>query len=91
MINTLVDIPCYKLKEQYGPGAEDMFPEELTNRIVGKRLLFRFTYTEWAINNNHHIYQVSKMSNDAELIKLFKKDFIIDVSLNICYFRHIYS
>ncbi|PWA84414.1 replication protein A 70 kDa DNA-binding subunit C [Artemisia annua] len=23
MINTLVDIPCYKLKDQYGPGAED--------------------------------------------------------------------
>ncbi|PWA84263.1 replication protein A 70 kDa DNA-binding subunit B [Artemisia annua] len=78
MINTLVDIPCYKLKEQYGPGVEDMFPEELTNRIVGKRLLFRFTYTEWAINNNHHTYQVTKMSNDAEFIKLFKKDFIMD-------------
>ncbi|PWA84264.1 nucleic acid-binding, OB-fold protein [Artemisia annua] len=78
MINTLVDIPCYKLKEQYGPGAEDMFPEELTNRIIGKRLLFRFTYTEWAINNNHHIYQVTKMSNDAEFSKLFKKYFIMD-------------
>ncbi|GKC02650.1 replication protein A 70 kDa DNA-binding subunit B [Tanacetum coccineum] len=76
MIDKLVGIPCYKLKEKYGSNAEDIFPEELTNNIVGKRLLFRFTYTEYNINNNNHVYRVKMMSNDDEFIALHKKDFI---------------
>ncbi|GKE00393.1 replication protein A 70 kDa DNA-binding subunit B [Tanacetum coccineum] len=78
MIDELVGIPCYKIKEKYGANAEDIFPEELITNIVGKRLLFRFKYTEYNINNNHHVYQVKHMYEDAEFIKLHKKEFIYE-------------
>ncbi|GJZ94612.1 replication protein A 70 kDa DNA-binding subunit B [Tanacetum coccineum] len=78
MIHKLVGVPCYKLKEQYGPNAEDTFPEELTNNIVGKRILFRFTYSEYNISNNNHVYQVKMMCENPEFIKHFKKDFITE-------------
>ncbi|GJT91686.1 replication protein A 70 kDa DNA-binding subunit B [Tanacetum coccineum] len=80
MIDEMVGIPCYKLKEKYGANAEDIFPEELITNIVAKRLLFRIKYTEYNINNNHHVYQVKHMYEDAEFIKLHKKDFIYELA-----------
>ncbi|GKC68969.1 replication protein A 70 kDa DNA-binding subunit B, partial [Tanacetum coccineum] len=76
--NKMVGVPCYKLKEQYGANAENTFPEELTYNIVGKQLLFHFTYSEYNISNNNHVYQVKMMSENPEFIKHFKKDFIIE-------------
>ncbi|GKB56218.1 replication protein A 70 kDa DNA-binding subunit B [Tanacetum coccineum] len=73
MISQLVGVPCYKLKEQYGANAENTFPEELTNNIVGKRLLLRATYSEYNISNNNHVYQVKMMSEILSLLSILKK------------------
>ncbi|GJW95360.1 integrin-linked protein kinase 1-like protein [Tanacetum coccineum] len=54
---------------------DDYFPGELNN-MVGKTLLFRFQYSDYNINNNHHVYQVQKISEDQTMIELFKKDFL---------------
>ncbi|GJX16083.1 replication protein A 70 kDa DNA-binding subunit B [Tanacetum coccineum] len=66
----------YNLIKQHGPNYDDYFPDEL-NILVGKRLLFRFHYTDEHITNNNHVYQVKMMLEDEAMITLFKKDFII--------------
>ncbi|PWA86686.1 replication protein A 70 kDa DNA-binding subunit B [Artemisia annua] len=75
IITKLVDIPCHKLKAKYGDQADDIFPDELAP-IVGKKLLFRFLYSSYNINNNNHVYQVKIISEDENMIKIFKHGFI---------------
>ncbi|PWA49590.1 replication protein A 70 kDa DNA-binding subunit [Artemisia annua] len=75
IITKLVDIPCHKLKAKYGEHADDIFPDELAP-IVGKKLLFRFLYSSYNINNNNHVYQVKMISEDENMIKIFKHGFI---------------
>ncbi|GKD64861.1 hypothetical protein Tco_1306969, partial [Tanacetum coccineum] len=61
--------------KQYGEDYDGYFPSEL-NGIVGEKLLFRFHYTDYNINNNNHVYQVQRISHDEAIINVFKKDFI---------------
>ncbi|GJT38146.1 hypothetical protein Tco_0938011 [Tanacetum coccineum] len=68
---------CVHLIRQHGENYDDYFPEEL-NVLVGKRLLFRFHYTDDHINNNNHVYQVKMLSQDEAMITMFKKDFILE-------------
>ncbi|PWA44636.1 replication protein A 70 kDa DNA-binding subunit B [Artemisia annua] len=75
IITKLIDIPCHKLKAKYGEQADDIFPDELAP-IVGRKLLFRFLYSSYNINNNNHVYQVKMVSADESMIKIFKHGFI---------------
>ncbi|PWA75791.1 replication protein A 70 kDa DNA-binding subunit B [Artemisia annua] len=75
IITKLIDIPCHKLKAKYGEQADDIFPDELAP-IVGMKLLFRFLYSSYNINNNNHVYQVKMVSADESMIKIFKHGFI---------------
>ncbi|GJT38142.1 putative ribonuclease H-like domain-containing protein [Tanacetum coccineum] len=68
---------CVHLIRQHGENYDDYFPDKL-NVLVGKRLLFRFHYTDDHINNNNHVYQVKMLSQDEAMITMFKKDFIIE-------------
>nr|GEU92777.1 replication protein A 70 kDa DNA-binding subunit B [Tanacetum cinerariifolium] len=63
--------------KQHGENYDDYFPDEL-NVLVGKRLLFRFHYTDDHINNNNHVYQVKMPLQDKAMITMFKKYFIIE-------------
>ncbi|PWA68382.1 replication protein A 70 kDa DNA-binding subunit B [Artemisia annua] len=76
MVYKLCDVQCHILIKQYGPDHEDYFPSEL-NIMVGKKGLFRFEYTSFNMNNNNHVYQVKMMSEEAAIIEMFEKDFII--------------
>ncbi|GJU77493.1 putative reverse transcriptase domain-containing protein [Tanacetum coccineum] len=69
---------CVHLIRQHGENYDDYFSEEL-NVLVGKRLLFRFHYTDDHINNNNHVYQVKMLSQDEAMITMFKKDFILEL------------
>ncbi|GJT12443.1 hypothetical protein Tco_0859485 [Tanacetum coccineum] len=73
----LSDEQCVHLIRQHGENYDDYFSEEL-NVLVGKRLLFRFHYTDDHINNNNHVYQVKMLSQDEAMITMFKKDFILE-------------
>ncbi|GJT99760.1 hypothetical protein Tco_1110099 [Tanacetum coccineum] len=64
--------------KQYGEDYDGYFPSEL-NGIVGEKLLFRFHYTDYNINNNNHVYQVQRISHDEAIINVFKKDFISEL------------
>ncbi|GJV57761.1 hypothetical protein Tco_1458766 [Tanacetum coccineum] len=55
---------------------DDYFPVE-QNWIVRKKLLFHFQYSDYNINNNHHVYQLQKISEDETMINMFKKDFYV--------------
>ncbi|GKE48297.1 hypothetical protein Tco_1479555 [Tanacetum coccineum] len=68
---------CVHLMRQHGENYDDYFPQEL-NVLVGKRLLFRFHYTDDHINNNNHVYQVKMLSQDKAMITMLKKDFILE-------------
>ena len=75
----LFDDLVYKLSGvQYGEQHEDYFPDEL-NIMVGKKLLFRIDYTDYNVNNNHHVYQVKMMSDEDTMINSFKAGFITEV------------
>ncbi|GJV79402.1 hypothetical protein Tco_1515272 [Tanacetum coccineum] len=71
----LSDKQCVHLIRQHGENYDDYFPDEL-NVLVGKRLLFRFHYTNDHINNTNHVYEVKMLSQDEAMITMFKKDFI---------------
>ncbi|GJX11258.1 replication protein A 70 kDa DNA-binding subunit B [Tanacetum coccineum] len=75
LVFQLTRVKCYTLLNEYGLDYDDYFPGELNN-MVGKTLLFRFQYSDYNINNNHHVYQVQKISEDQTMIELFKKDFL---------------
>ncbi|GJU27744.1 hypothetical protein Tco_1166365 [Tanacetum coccineum] len=64
--------------KQFGEDYDDYFPSEL-NGIVGDELLFRFHYNDYNINNNNHVYQVQRISQDEAIINVFKKDFINEI------------
>nr|GEZ25466.1 replication protein A 70 kDa DNA-binding subunit B [Tanacetum cinerariifolium] len=70
-----------KKEKIYGENHEDYFPDEL-NVWVGKRVLWRFHYTNDHIINNNHVYQVKLLSEDEDYITLFKKDFIAEDSVD---------
>ncbi|GKD76772.1 replication protein A 70 kDa DNA-binding subunit B [Tanacetum coccineum] len=74
---TLSGEQCVNLIRQHGENYDDYFPEEL-NVLVGKRLLFRFHYTDDHINNYNHVYQVKMLSQDEAMITMFKKYFIVE-------------
>ena len=74
----LVGTPCQALINQYGEEHEDYFPDDL-NIMVGKKLLFRIEYTDFNMNNNHHVYTVKMMSDEDNIISSFKTDFITEV------------
>ncbi|GJU53767.1 hypothetical protein Tco_1227481 [Tanacetum coccineum] len=75
LVFKLSDKQCVHLIRQHGENYDDYFPDEL-NVLVGKRLLFRFHYTDDHINNTNHVYQVKMLSQDEAMITMFKKDFI---------------
>nr|GEV86549.1 hypothetical protein [Tanacetum cinerariifolium] len=77
----LSGVQCYTLIKQCGKDYDDYFPSEL-NGIVGKKLLFRFYYNDYNINNNNHVYQVQRRSQDEAMINVFKKDFISEDAVN---------
>lgn len=77
MIQRLLDIPCVKLKEQYDGVDDDDFPTELDS-LIGKKMLFRFLYSEFNINNNNHVYQVKMISDEKAMIKKFKEGFVYE-------------
>ncbi|PWA55443.1 replication protein A 70 kDa DNA-binding subunit [Artemisia annua] len=77
MIQRLLDIPCVKLKEQYDGVDDDDFPTEL-DILIGKKMLFRFLYSEFNINNNNHVYQVKMISDKKAMIKKFKEGFVYE-------------
>ncbi|GJX58238.1 replication protein A 70 kDa DNA-binding subunit B [Tanacetum coccineum] len=60
---------CVHLIRQHGENYDDYIPDEL-NVLVGKRLLFRFHYTDDHINNNNHVYQVKMLSQDEAMITM---------------------
>ncbi|PWA94354.1 hypothetical protein CTI12_AA060720 [Artemisia annua] len=76
-VHKLCGVTCQELINQYGEAHEDYFPAEL-NVMVGKKLLFRFHYSDWNITNNDHIYQVKMISDEDIIISAFKSDFIIE-------------
>lgn len=39
-------------------------------------MLFKFTYTDFNITNNNHVYQVKMIFDDREIISLFKEGFV---------------
>ena len=80
LILKLIDIPCYKLREKYGDETDE-FPKELSS-IVGKKLLFRFLFSDFNITNNTHVYTVKMLSEDDDMISFFKEGFILEVVLN---------
>ncbi|GKC11332.1 replication protein A 70 kDa DNA-binding subunit B [Tanacetum coccineum] len=67
---------CHKLIQEHGPNYDDYFPPEL-NVLVGKRVLWRFQYTNDHIENNNFLYQVKLLSVDEAMVTRFKKDFIL--------------
>ncbi|PWA67346.1 replication protein A 70 kDa DNA-binding subunit B [Artemisia annua] len=76
MVHKLLnDTPCWELMEKYHHAPEDVFPSEI-DVIVGKKMLFKFTYTEFNITNNNHVYQVKMLSDDREMISVFKEGFL---------------
>ena len=76
MVHKLLnDTPCWELMEKYHYAGEDVFPSEI-DVIVGKKMLFKFTYTEFNITNNNHVYQVKMLSDDREMITIFKEGFL---------------
>ncbi|PWA42530.1 replication protein A 70 kDa DNA-binding subunit B [Artemisia annua] len=76
MVHKLLnDTPCWELMEKYHYAAEDVFPSEI-DVIVGKKMLFKFSYTEFNITNNNHVYQVKMLSDDREMISVFKEGFL---------------
>ncbi|GKD82500.1 replication protein A 70 kDa DNA-binding subunit B, partial [Tanacetum coccineum] len=77
LVYKLTSVQCYTLIRQYGEDYDDYFPSKL-NGLIGKKLLFRFYYTAFNINNNNHVYQVQRISQDEAMIDIFKKDFIED-------------
>lgn len=77
-VSKLSGIQCQTLINQYGENHEDYFPDEL-NIMIGKKLLFRFEYTDFCITNNHHVYSVKMMSDEDAIIDSFKSGFINEV------------
>ncbi|PWA63284.1 hypothetical protein CTI12_AA354140 [Artemisia annua] len=77
MIAKLCGVDCYGLIKEYGPEVDDYFPAEL-NTLIGKKLLFRFEYTDFNVSNNNHVYQIKLISDEETMISYFKKDFIIE-------------
>ncbi|PWA74463.1 nucleic acid-binding, OB-fold protein [Artemisia annua] len=67
--------PKTKLKAKNGEQAADIFPDELAP-IVGRKLLFRFLYSSYNINNNNHVYKVKMVSADESMIKIFNHGLI---------------
>ncbi|PWA68919.1 replication protein A 70 kDa DNA-binding subunit B [Artemisia annua] len=77
MIAKLCGVDCYGLIKEYGPEVDDYFPAEL-NTLIGKKMLFRFEYTEFNVTNNNHVYQIKLISDEETMISYFKKDFMIE-------------
>ncbi|GJT19277.1 replication protein A 70 kDa DNA-binding subunit B, partial [Tanacetum coccineum] len=75
LVFKLTSIKCYTLLNEYGLDYDDYFLMELNN-MVGKTMLFCFQYSDYNINNNHHVYQVQKIAEDQTMIEMFKKDFL---------------
>ena len=78
LVYKLSGVHCQGLINQYGEQHEDYFPDEL-NIMVGKKLLFRIDYTDYNVNNYHHVYQVKMMSDEDTMINSFKDGFITEV------------
>lgn len=78
MVHKLVDKTCVEVRNKASNLDADGFPKDL-NIMLGKKMLFKFMFSEYNINRNSHVYQVKAMSDDPELIAFFKKDFVSEV------------
>ena len=59
---------------KHGQNTADYFPDDL-NVIVGKKYLFKFTYTQHNVNSNSQVYTAKSVTDDAELISHFNAGF----------------
>ena len=66
---------AYELMNKHGQNTSDYFPDEL-NVVVGKKYLFKFSYTQHNVNSNNHVYTAKAVSDDVELIAYFNDGFI---------------
>ncbi|PWA85288.1 replication protein A 70 kDa DNA-binding subunit B [Artemisia annua] len=66
---------AYEIMNKHGQTTSDYFPDDL-EVIVGKKYLFKFTYTQHNVNSNTQVYTAKSVSDDAELIAHFKDGFI---------------
>lgn len=66
---------AYEIMTKHGQTKSDYFPDDL-EVIVGKKYLFKFTYTQHNVNSNTQVYTAKSVSDDAELIAHFKDGFI---------------
>ena len=82
MVHNLVDVSCAELMNKPSDLDMDGFPKQL-NRMLGKKILFKFLFSDYNISRNSHVYQVKAMSDDPDHIGFFKKDFCSEVRFHI--------
>ena len=70
-----MSLTAWDIMEEQGMDTDLYFPDEL-NRIIGKSYLFKVKYTQFNHDHNNHIYRAEKVTDDAEIINYFKKDFM---------------
>nr|GFC24715.1 replication protein A 70 kDa DNA-binding subunit B [Tanacetum cinerariifolium] len=70
---------AWELIEKYNMDPDEYWPKEL-DQIVGNKCLFKLFYFEYNVTKNNHTYRCDSFSEDVELIKHFKKNFIDTVS-----------
>ncbi|PWA37085.1 replication protein A 70 kDa DNA-binding subunit B [Artemisia annua] len=75
MVHNLVDVSCAEILNKPSDLDMDGFPKQL-NRMLGKKMLFKFLFSDYNISRNSHVYQVKAMSDDPDHIGFFKKDFL---------------
>ncbi|PWA54531.1 nucleic acid-binding, OB-fold protein [Artemisia annua] len=75
MVHNLVDVGCAEILNKPSDLDMDGFPKQL-NRMLGKKMLFKFLFSEYNINRNSHVYQVKATSADPDIIAFFKKGFL---------------
>ena len=78
MVYKLVNKTCVEVRNANNNLDAGGFPKDL-NVMLGKKMLFKFLFSEYNINRNSHVYQVKGMSDDPECVAFFKKDFLTEV------------
>lgn len=63
-----------EIMNKHGQTTSDYFPDDL-EVIVGKKYLFKFTYTQHNVNSNTQVYTAKTVSDDVELVAFFKAGF----------------
>ena len=82
MSHKLVDVSCAEIMNNPSELDMDGLPKQL-NRMLGKKMLFKFIFSEYIINKNNHMYQVKPMSDEPDLIEFFKKEFLSEMCFPI--------